>query len=276
VSVLAGPPNALTEVPVGGVDPFVAFGRDVRPASALYLGFDSPLGAAGDHVSLFLGTPTPEADADTWAALIAEWRARRRDLIHACHGVLHNAPVLRDHHSARTVWEFHRGADQWAPLPAVKDSTRALSLSGFVRFRAPSGHIAGPVQPGRFFIRCRLLAGGFSCPPRLRWLLLNAVPAVHAAVIEGEATFAPSRGRAHEQLALAKTPVVAGSTRLRWTLGATEDLTWRESPTWDLVGPHDHDYVLEPLIGRIGLGNGMRGEVPRARWIPHVRYRVGG
>ena len=53
--------------------------------------------------------------------------------------------------------------------------TRALSLTGFVRFTAPAGHQPDG-GPGRgIYVRCRVLSGRFECPPRLRHIAFNAV-----------------------------------------------------------------------------------------------------
>ena len=83
--------------------------------------------------------------------------------------------TLREHHGASVAWEYFNGT-HWQPLQGLFDGTRALSLSGPVRWRAPSDMAAGgvPGHDDQWFIRCRLVCGEYDCPPQLRAMLLNA------------------------------------------------------------------------------------------------------
>ena len=59
-------------------------GADPQPGDALYLGFDQALGPPATRVRLAVLGADPEADAATWAALVAEWAAAARaDLVGA-------------------------------------------------------------------------------------------------------------------------------------------------------------------------------------------------
>jgi predicted phage baseplate assembly protein len=160
------------------------------------------------------------------------------------------------------------------------DETRALTLSGFVRFLVPAGHAPGDPSSGGsgplWFIRCRILAGTFECATRLDRVGVNAVAAEHAASIDAPELIGTSLGHATEIYDTAANPVVAGSTRLSLALGAQHDDRWTETPQWVLVGPHDRRYRLQPELGRITTGNGMRGAVLPAGWDLLLDYRVGG
>src|SRR5262249_30285092 len=95
-------------------------------------------------------------------------------------------PDWRLHYRVTTVWEFHAGGNIWQPLQDTDDETRALTLSGFVRFAAPVNHQPGGVagvSSAQFFIRCRIRDGRFECPPALAHVAFNAVPCEHALSI---------------------------------------------------------------------------------------------
>jgi hypothetical protein len=252
------------------------FGDTPAPGAALYLGFDQPLGTPGQEVALHLWTRTPQADALTAAALQQKWQAEKAAAERDCPpGIASLLPNWRRHYSARVVWEFHTGAGEWHPLTDVRDETRALSLTGFIRFATPSGHAAGGPGP-YWFVRCRLVRGGFDCTPWVDRIAPNAVTAEHAVSIDAAETLGTSRGHACEHYTASQSPIVAGSTRLSLVSGAQRDQSWTEVLEWDLVGPHDRSYRLEPERGRVTFGNGMRGAVPPNGWDVVLDYRIGG
>jgi hypothetical protein len=254
---------------------FPVLGSRPRPGAALYLDFDRALGNAGDTISLHLWTTTPEADARMRVALIAEWQAEQDRIVGSCpKGSLALLPDWRQHYRARTVWEYHRGGGAWVPLPEVEDETRALTLSGFVRFRLPPDHVAGGPEP-HFFVRCRLISGRYECPPRLDRVAVNAVPVEHARSIDGE-KLGSSHGHAAERYQVKYPPVIASSTQVTLVQGATQDGDWHEVPNWDRVGAHDRAYRLDPTAGVIDFGDGRRGWVPPAGYDVFVSYRSGG
>lgn len=278
VRVLAGKPplldytaqNAAPYDPAApGRSSFPPYGPNPHPGAALYLGFDRALGNPGDRLSLHVWTPTLERDAEVRAALIAEEAERRRHA--ACPG---GTPDWCRHYWACGVWEYFRNDGRWAELPGVEDETRALSLSGFVRFQVPGDQIAGEPEPF-FFLRCRLRSGRFECPPRLVRAALNAVPAEHAATRDLE-TLGSGHGHAGESYAVRYPPVVAGSTALSLEQGTDLQTGWTEVPAWDRVGPHDRSYRLDPATGTIDFGDGRRGTVLPAGYAVRLAYRSGG
>jgi hypothetical protein len=286
VQVLAGR-DPLVDVTAANAQPYDAaadpvagsllpFGDTGACGDALYLGFDMPLGLAGTPVSLHVWTISPIADDATRAALIAAWEVGRAAAERDCPAEL--AGLVRDwrrHYAVRTVWEFRAADGTWHPLADVEDETRALTLSGFVRFTAPAGHAQGGPGAG-WFIRCRVVCGSFDCATRLDLVGINAVLAEHAASIDKPELLGTSAGHAGEIYATARTPVVPGSTHLTLTQGLQQDARWTETLEWDLVGAHDRRYRLEPARGRISIGNGFRGAVLSADWQVSANYRVGG
>ena len=271
VSVTTGA-SALTDLSAANtaLTPFDAFGARPRPGHALYLGFDQALDAAGATLALHVWTDRWRTDPATQAALQAEHDAL------AAHAKGHcQPPDWRLHYRVRTVWEFYAGAGHWLPLADVEDETRALSLSGFVRFSAPVGH--QPRAPGApFYIRCRIVRGRFECPPRLLHIAFNAVPCEHALSVD-ETPVGLARGHAQAQFDLGQTPVVAGSVQLRLDNGAGDVQTdWHEVPDFERAGPYDKVFALEPERGLIRSGDGLRAAILPARYQLFAAFRVGG
>jgi hypothetical protein len=287
VQVLAGAAGALRDVTADNIqafdasaDPtigtFQSFGGAPKSGTALYLGFDRALGNPGDPISLHLWTRTPEADAATVQVLQRNWEIDLKAAERDCPpDIVSLLPDWRRHYAARVVWEFYAGNDSWEPLPSVDDETRALTLTGFVRFVVPVGHVSGGPGP-HWFVRCRLVCGGFECAPWLDRVAINAVTAEHSVSVDAPEQLGVSLGHATETYSTSLSPVVVGTTRLTLVSGAQRDDGWTECIQWDLVGPHDRHYLLDPDRGRISSGNGMRGVVFPDRWHVVLNYRVGG
>ena len=260
-SVVAG----RTEVTAANArhEPFAAFGARPRPGHALVLGFDRPLAAPGATVSLHAWTDRWQGDAATRAALIAEQAACPPQI------------DWRHHYRVRTVWEYRASGGAWLPLSDVFDETRALTLTGFVRFTAPADSAASGSQ-ALHFIRCRIAAGRFECPPRLVHVALNAVTCEHA-LSRAPRELGLARGHAGATFAFGEAPVVAGSTNLVLDDGAghvADD--WREVAEWDRAGAHDRVFRVDAEQGLLQSGDGLRGEILPAGFRLRAAYRVGG
>jgi predicted phage baseplate assembly protein len=254
---------------------FLPFGAAPAPGVAFYLGFDAALGAAGGDVSLYVWTPTPAADAMTRARLIESSAESESFAACMCPDNLPTLEPWQQHYSVRTVWEYFSGAAGWLPLPHVTDETRALTLSGFVRFAIPTDHVSGTPQSG-WFIRCRYLRGTFDCAPRLMCVGVNAVAARHAAQIPAAEVLGASLGHASETYTTSRAPVVPGSTTLILAGGLGGDTSFTETLSWDTVGAHDHRYLLEPATGTVTSGNGLFGAAFAEGWSVELNYRIGG
>jgi predicted phage baseplate assembly protein len=232
------------------------FGAAPAPGDAVLLGFDCKPAEPGTRMHLYAFTGRQD-DAER-ARIVAEWMARADD-----------CPPSADpagwwlHYSARTAWEYQAASGGWLPLPDVEDETRALTLSGGIRFTGPADHVAG--ADGLFWIRCRLDSGHYECPPQLAAMAVNAVRFRHAATLATlPETIGVSDGRAGQTYQLRNAPVVAGSTQLQLTLGGVPDEGWQEVFEWDRTGPADHHYRLDPESGLISFGDGRVGAVPPA------------
>lgn len=220
------------------------FGERPRAGNALRFGFTELPAGPGEELSLHMWSPDWETGLGTGG---------------------------RAHYWARTVWEYLNG-DNWLPLLARWDGTRALTHTGRVVLRGPARFPADPAD-GRYWIRCRLASGGFECPPRLLAIAVNAIEVQHAATVRGPVPLGVGRGAAGERFELDARPVVAGSTRIQ----VADDDGWREVTEWDRTGSHDRHYLLDPVEGVVTFGDGRVGRVPAAgSRITATRYRVGG
>jgi predicted phage baseplate assembly protein len=284
---------------------FRPLGAAPAPGDALWLGFDCSPGAVGQALSLWAWTTTWNSDAAVIEALNGQAAGREpcpqpvpsfgsRDDCLAGSPAPPVAPDCRpgpfDHYSARVVWEGWDGTG-WQPLGVVTDQTRALTLSGPVRLDLTAFLQPDPPQApsaGRWWLRCRLAAGGFDSPPLLAGVAVNAVAASHATTVTGPEVLGVSEGHADEVFHLqgrvaeqgpgaAAQPVLAGSLALRLTGGGTPDDRWTEVPNWDRTGPFDRHYILDPTDNSLHLGNGLCGRVAPADWaLEALQYQVGG
>ena len=256
--------------------PLAPLGARPHSGDAFYLGFDRPLDAAGQTLSLHLWTPDWQADADTRVRLIAEAAARTSSRPPHCPPAA--ADDWRQHYRTRTVWEFYAGNGLWQALADVVDETRALSLTGFVRFAAPAGHRDGGLAsaPALFALRCRLQAGGYECAPRLLRAAFNAVEAEHA-LSRPERPLGTSAGHAGARFAFGDSPIVTDSVTLRLDDGAGQsDTGWRTCLDRDASGAHDREVLLDPEAGWLESGDGLRGATLPAGFDVYATFRVGG
>ena len=160
--------------------PFAALGASPSAADvpALLLGFD-PRPVVGETVSLCL----------SFDGHVAHDREMLEREVGAARAL--------EHHSLRTVWEYHDGADWQALDPdqgEVVDETRAFSLDGSVRITLPTA--MGPVQVGAVepplgYLRCRVASGEPDATPVVRALALNAVAVEQRKAFRQTFTLAP-------------------------------------------------------------------------------------
>ena len=277
VSVLAGTETSLADCTLQNQTHklrFMPFGNGPQLGQALYLGFDKLPGEVGDEISLYVWVNSTEDDLTQADRLREESDPDPITPVDCMRPVPCPRVDWRKHYSVRTQWEYFDETD-WFPLAEVEDETRALTLSGAVRFKLPvkpqPKKDAVPMKPGQYFIRCRLVRGYFECPPEIQHIALNAVRtrnAIKAGIDEYE-----SNGHAGQSFQLSKAPVVARTTRIRVT---GDGKAWHEAPNWDRVGPHDHRFVLIPETGQILFGDGLHGRVPKDKAKIYFRYQQGG
>ena len=247
-------------------EPFSAFGPRPRPGHALVLVSTARLAPPGATLTLHVWTERWEDDATTARRLRPE----------------HAAPVPRGridwrrHYRVRTLWEYLSSSGAWGSLADVVDETRALTLTGFVRFTAPNRPRAerpGGAQSRALPDRERPFR---MCRRDLAQVAFNAVACEHAL------SRAPRRSRAvawprGAVFAVGEAPLVAGTTKLVLDDGAGRTMTdWREVPDWDRAGAHDRVFCVDPERGLLQSGDGLRGEILPADFHLHAAYRVGG
>lgn len=286
VAILSGTAASLEDHTFDGGPggrPFPAFGRDPAPGSALYLGFDEPLAATAETVSLHFWIGDVAADRALRGRLVAEAEAAAREAADDTRCGDRVTGDWRLHYGARTRWEYYgTSADHWTPLADVVDETRALTLGGFVRFTAPANIAPMPPEsapPGgaaRYYVRCRLASGAYDCPPAIRAVAINAVRARHEEDVASLDAPCVSTGRAWQAIELRRAPVVPGSLHVEISVNGVADGTWSEAREWDRVGPHDRTFRVEYEEGRLTFGNGRAGRVPPAGAAIRVSYAAGG
>lgn len=286
---------------------FMPLGPAPQPDDALWLGFDCQPGAPGQVLSLHFWTPTWMADAAERVRLIddeaeqsdcpppaASWNTRSECVEATCEDgpapkPAPPAPTWFLHYSARVQWEAWDGA-AWQSLTVIVDETRALTMTGLVRLSLVT-HVAGPggaPLAAYWWLRCRLVSGGYDCPPRLSAIAVNALTALHSATVKGPEVLGVSDGHAEQVYLLqgkiaeqgaraVPQPLVAGSLRLRLTSAGPPDDSWFEVPNWDRSGPYDPHFVAEGSDNSLHFGNGRVGRVaPAGSTLEALDYRVGG
>lgn len=274
VRVMAGDGADATDANAQGGG-FLPLGATPERDAALYLGFDGPLATAGALLSAWLWTATPVDDLEVRARLIEEWQHAMRVRQAVCPATLITVPPWWMHHDAVIQWEYFAGAETWKPLDMVLDETRALTLSGPIRWHAPGDHVPGGPSSDLYWLRARLRAGAYECPTRLTRIAINAVEVAHAA--DAEPVALPNAlGHASSSYDLRRSPLVQGSSQLTVSIGAQPEGEWREVENWDLSGPHDRHYVLDAGHGFVAFGDGRRGRVVPAGASQSVKFQVGG
>lgn len=255
---------------------FLPFGAQPAPDDALYLQFDRAPAPAGSRVRLFAATADPAGDAQTWRELHAEHRRSRRDASEGCRRGAACASGFWEHPGVRVAWEYFDGS-LWRALPDLRDATRALSLSGPLRFRVPTDLQAGGV-PGReaqFLLRCRVLRGEYDCPPRLAHLWWNALLVRHAADNPVRA-LGISNGHALQRFDLAREAIVPGSTHVTATAPDGQRSDWTEQADFDRSGPLARDFIVDAAYGQAVFGDGRSARVPDAGAQLAASWRSGG
>ena len=263
--------------------PFAPLGDMPSAGDAFYVGFDRPLGPEGTLVRAHVFGPDAVRDEATWGALASEARRARREVRRTCpRSELRGVGHYWQHYSARLVWEYYDASGAWRRLPAAKDRTRALTISGPVHFRSPgpAAHRAGGVAgfANTYFIRARLARGVYDCAPRIQAARINAVGARHAVDVPVEAITTSVR-RAHQSYQLTRRPIVPRSSRVEVTLKDGSREYWTDVDDWDRSGPFDRHYVLDSQSGTLRFGNGRHGRVMRdSGEITSIAasYRAGG
>ena len=178
----------------------------------------------------------------------------------------------------RVRWEFWSGdVRKWRSLQVTRDTTVALTQTGFVEFDAPDdpapmvrqdeglGLHKRPEDPPLFWLRCRILevlGPGFEIVPRLEDVLLNTVAATNATTVNDELLGA-SDGRPNQHFTLANRPILPDSLHL--DVLATEDgdfEEWAAQEDLSRSGADDPHYTIDLASGVVTFGDGTHGRIP--------------
>lgn len=283
-TVLAEHDGQITDVTSSASGPgsiVQPFGRRPLHGDAVYLGFDRRLAPEGRFLRLFFFGDSLAHDFETWRALAADARERRRANREACGARARHAVPFWRHYGARLAWEYFDDTGAWRAVPHVRDRTRALTISGpvVIRVPKPATQGAGGVSgfPATYFIRARFSGGEYDCAPRLRGVRINTTLARHAIDRGAPEPLPPSFGRAGMTARLDARPVVPGTSRVVVTpAGGGAPEAWTEVLDWDRSGPFDSHYRLDPASGTVAFGNGRYGRVPPAGASLSAQYKTGG
>lgn len=257
--------NRAYEVSLTGADPaanVLALGK-AQPGAALLIGLSGAVAPAPSitlmlHRTANAGPPPAVAHGG------------------ALPDALLPQPILR--------WAFF-DAGRFETAEVIRDESRSLQQSGVVELRSPrswrTGTPAGVAvtKPLRW-LRLQLVAGAFATPPALAFIELNAVAAVAARTVRGEAlVYVPdSDGR---RMRLSQRPLLAGSLRLTVDegaigAGAASVQRWEAVEGLDAYGPDDRVFELDETTGELQFGDGLHGAL-LPRGVRHViaqQYQV--
>ena len=206
---------------------------------------------------------------------------------------------------SRIVWECS-GKEGWRGLQ-VEDTTQNLSQSGAIEFAAPEDWEPS-TQFGRqgHWMRARWEAGGYSVPPLLAGVYLNAVEAAHAVSTRDE-ILGSSNGEPYQAFASSQSPILPGAkiqvrelenapdemiasylqsskeTVVEHVIRETETgkdlwVTWHEVENFFRSSRDDRHYTLDSYKGVVAFGDGRKGKIPLAGRdnVKAEIYYVGG
>lgn len=196
---------------------------------------------------------------------------------------------------ARIAWEAYDGRD-WRAVSVLADETNVISRSGQVCLKTPAAGVLqraalGGAAVPLYWLRARVVRGGWDRPPMALAVRINTVRASHGETVEGE-ILGGSDGTVQQTLRLGGHPVLDGSLVL--SIDEGDGLGFRQ---WhevdDFVDPEQtpgldeaarrerHFFVLDRTVGEIRI-DGRRAHAPAAnpdRPDASVRadtYRHGG
>ena len=218
---------------------FDAFGSDPKPGDALQITFSHTVTA-------------PE--------ISVAFRVFDNDLSSVIPGVPLSSVELR--------WEYSSATAAWRPLTVIRDTTAALTLTGFVVFQDPAESIQR--------IRAIIASGHYEIPPRLAAIRVNTLEVSQIGLAAPEletGTGLPDQERKLPVLPMRDeaAPIVRVGPA-----GAEED--W--APVRDLSAslPSSKHYTFDAATGVVRFGNGFNGAIPAEAHrivVKPLRYTLG-
>lgn len=176
------------------------------------------------------------------------------------------------------------GADGGTEPVRPSDGTGGLRRAGLVRLAWPA--VWNRLGPDRPRLRAVVTSGRFTEPPRLAFVVANAVVARHlvpasADVTADLAAWGPRPGsRVRVPGTSGQLNDGAGAVELVLTVEPDETgpTTWRSVTDLTGVGPDDRVFLVDRERGELVFGDGRAGRVPRlaAGGRARATYRLGG
>lgn len=230
------------------------FGTDPSEGDALYIGLDA---------DPFDAEPSLSITADFYDENLPEPAS-------------HGEEVAQFYPSVSLAWEYctdygdPTDDDAWETLAVARDGTNAFYQGGTVSLRAPpewdaeewdlaaGSPSAGPT--GLFWLRCRVVDGGYEIPPQLTTLGVNVVEATHRETRTDERLTRARTARGPASLTdqryeFERSPVLEAEV-------AVDGAVWEEVDGFDASGPDDRHYVVDREAGTVRFGDGIRGAMP--------------
>lgn len=246
-----------------------AFGDQAEPTNALYLGVDGDPFEPNERFSLTvkfheddLPAPAEHGDEDP-----------------------HFFP------SVSTVWEYctdyenPRGGDAWNRLAVARDGTYGFYRGGRITLTRPEGwdpaawgadeHGVAGKEPGLYWLRCRVLEGGYEVPPQFDRVALNVVDVRHRRTIEDEQL--PRVDQVDDPSTLTAQTYQLQHAPVLDAEVAVDGERWTEVDDFDASSPTDRHYVLDRDAGTVQFGDGVQGRMPEPdASVVAERYVAGG
>jgi predicted phage baseplate assembly protein len=180
------------------------------------------------------------------------------------------------------AYEYWDGGG-WSSLGLERDETSAFTTTGrFVVFgpgaatpTAAIGQIATPL----YWIRLRMVSGGYERAPRLERIVPNTVSARQGTTVSNE-VLGGSDGTPNQTFTLSTVPVLlldqpqkvrrrdgllvtVTSLRLEVDEGSGFEV-WQQVDDFGASGPDDPHYILDRTMGHVTFGDGRNGAIPTA------------
>jgi len=230
---------------------YYAFGKKVGVGSALYLGFDFDQNSiVGKEIKL--GIYLYEDDLPPRGQ--------------------HGAEKTKVYPSAEVEWEYWNG-EEWSALELnlLADAVvKTLSQSGRISFILRKKSKPLSFKEDFFWIRCRVIKGGYEIPPRIERILLNVVPVTQGITVEQE-VLDPSSGLPDKIFTTLYSPIIDGTHAV-----AIQGEEWEEVDDFDASNPEDKHYMVSRDKGEVIFGDGVRGKIPPKDEGIKIKYRYGG
>ncbi len=163
--------------------------------------------------------------------------------------------------SATLSWEYYTGGDwkdedNWINRMEIEDESGHLTVSGKIRFKIEEEMEQTVINnANRFWLRCRVEKEGYEIPPKIDFILLNAVSAIQSRTLK-DCTFSGS-GLPDFYLDLEYIQVIDNALSVN-----VKEEEWSEVEDFDASKSGDRHYTVDLATGRVTFGNGINAKIP--------------